>query len=269
MNEGPGRYYHPGMFPIIDQVTDNRKLAPGTYDLSDFVPNRNMKHPSLTASISHYWTDTHSADYPLRALVFGNESARISGQVVVNRDGSKTFKKIEIRPLDTNFDFEHNTWNLPLEVAREIGRRKYDPENQGVSYEIQYRAPGPNREAGRIYEPLSDSQLSAARQKEFAYPHSGPPGLLPSITEQPPVPFIEEYRQYLDRMNGDRSGAYPSYPAQPTPSSQIGGTPGTSDNKFVPRPSPMNNSSLPVPEPSAPTAPSITPGPQNSSSLAD
>ncbi|WP_213284896.1 hypothetical protein [Bradyrhizobium sp. sGM-13] len=63
--------------------------------------------------------------------MFGNESARISGQVVVNQDGSKTFKGVEIKPLDSNFDFERNTRNYLLEAAREAARRYYDPRNQG------------------------------------------------------------------------------------------------------------------------------------------
>src|SRR4051812_37370994 len=142
MSDGPGRYYHPGMFPVINQIVNDRNLAPGTYDLLDFVPNRNGKHPSLTAPFSNYSTDMRSADYPLRALVFGHESAKVSGGVEVNPDGSKTFKQIEIRPHDTNFDFEHNTWNPIVEGPREIARRKYDPENQGVSYYIQYRGSG-------------------------------------------------------------------------------------------------------------------------------
>ena len=41
---------------------------------------------------------------PQRALVFGKESAKIFGQVIVNKDGSKTFKRVEIKPFDTNFD---------------------------------------------------------------------------------------------------------------------------------------------------------------------
>jgi len=88
MDEGPGRYYHPGMFPIMTQISDERNLSPGTYDLRDFVPNRNEKDPSLTAAFSNYTTDVRSADYALRAFVFGNESAKISGQVEVNPDGS-------------------------------------------------------------------------------------------------------------------------------------------------------------------------------------
>src|SRR5258707_14317280 len=106
MGEGPGRYYHPGMFPIINRLIERHDLAPGTYNLLDFVPNKDKRDSSLTATVSNYTTDMRSTDYPLRALVFGSESARISGQVVVNRDGSKTFKQIEIRPLDTNFDFK-------------------------------------------------------------------------------------------------------------------------------------------------------------------
>jgi hypothetical protein len=105
MGEGPGRYYHPGMFPIIHQIIDSRSLAPGVYELEKLAVDKN----NLKAGMSHYRLDMQSADYPLRALVFGGESAKISGQVVVNKDGSKTFKEIEIKPFDTNFDFEHNT----------------------------------------------------------------------------------------------------------------------------------------------------------------
>jgi hypothetical protein len=178
MGEGPGRYYHPGMFKIINDVIARRDLAPGNYDLLDFVPN--SKDPSLTATISHYTRDMSATDYPMRAFVFGNESARISGKVSVNPDGSKAFKQIEIRPLDTNFDFEHNTGNAPLEAARGIARAVSDPENQGVRYEIQYRGPGPNGGTGRIYDTFTGSQLDAALRREFVYPNSGPPWLLPS-----------------------------------------------------------------------------------------
>jgi hypothetical protein len=96
---------------------------------------------------------------------------------------------------------------MPLEAAREIARRTYDPENQGVSYDIQYRGQGPNGGTGRIYDPFTDSQLNAALHKEFVNPGSGPPGLLPSITGKPSLPFVEEHRQYLDQANGNNTQA--------------------------------------------------------------
>ena len=74
MSEGPGRYYHPGMFPIIDRLIKRRDLRPGRHDLLDFVPNKNKKDPSLTAGISHYTRNMSSEDYHTRALVFGNET---------------------------------------------------------------------------------------------------------------------------------------------------------------------------------------------------
>jgi hypothetical protein len=203
MDEGPGRYYHPGMFPIIHQLIDNQNLTPGTYELRDFVPNRNEKDPLLTAGISNYTTDLPSDDYRLRALVFGNESATISGQVVSNPDGSKTFKQVEIRPWDTDFNFNYKKGNRVLEFLRAGARRHYDPENQGVSYDIQYRGPGQNRGVGRIYDPFTDSQLKAA----LADPLVRPPGLLPSITGKPPLPLVDEHRQYLDRANGNNTQA--------------------------------------------------------------
>jgi hypothetical protein len=89
MSEGPGRYYHPGMFPIIDSVLDRRDLAPGTYDLWKLAP-LNERDPSVKAGIMHYSTDLGSGDFKTRALVFGGESARIFGDVVVNPDGTKT-----------------------------------------------------------------------------------------------------------------------------------------------------------------------------------
>jgi hypothetical protein len=81
MSEGPGRYYHPGMFPIIDSVLDRRDLAPGTYDLWKLAP-LNERDPSVKAGVTHYGTDLRSGDFKTRALVFGDESARISGDVV-------------------------------------------------------------------------------------------------------------------------------------------------------------------------------------------
>jgi hypothetical protein len=212
MDEGPGRYYHPGMFPIIHQIIRTRNLAPGTYDLRDFVSSHDEKDPLLTAGISNYTTDVPSDDHRLRAFVFGNESGRISGQVVANPDGSKTFRRIEIRPVDTDFNFNDKGGPKLLEFARALGRSYYDPEKLGSSYDIQYRGPGPNRGVGRIYDPFTDLQLNAA----LADPRGAPPGLLPSITGKPPLPLVDEHRQYLDQANGNNSQASTPIAGTPT-----------------------------------------------------
>ena len=212
MSDGPGRYYYPGMFPIMRQLIDNRNHTPGTYELRDFVPNRDERDPALAASISNYSTDIRSDDHPLRAFVFGNESARISGRVVVNPDGSKTFKQIEIRPLDTEFNFKDKTGNIPLEGAREIARRGSDPNNFGTSYQIQYRGPGPGNGTGRLYDDFTDAQLNAALRRNFLSPSLSPPGMPPSVTGKPPVPFVEAQYQIP-------GGAGNSQPLAPTASS--------------------------------------------------
>ena len=202
MSDGPGRFYHPGMFPIIASIAKNGSLTPGTYNLLDFVPNRNANDSSLAAKISNYTTRPLSEDYKTRALVFGDESARISGQVVVKPDGSKTFEKVEIKPWDTNFDFHHNNRGLHVELPRRIAREIYDPENQGATYNIEYRGygrlgePGPDRGIGRVYHPFTDSQLKSALRN----PGEAPAGLLPSFTAAPP-PAIDEHLRYLDRAN--------------------------------------------------------------------
>ena len=216
MDEGPGRYYHPGMFPIINDLVDRRNLAPGRHDLWQLAP-AGMDDPSVKASISHYFTNPGSDDFKARALVFGNESARISGQVTVNQDGSKTFHGIEIRPLDTNFDFEHNTGNTFIEVPREMARQHYDPANQGVRYEIQYRGPGPDKGTGRLYDPFTDAQFSRALRKEFVRPGSGPPWLLPSITGKAPLPYADDQLRFLNQVNPANSRAVPSAVNAPAP----------------------------------------------------
>jgi len=208
MDEGPGRYYHPWMFPIINDLVNRRNLAPGPYDLWKLAP-AGKDDPSVKASISHYFTDLGSDDFKARALVFGNESARISGRVTVNQDGSKTFHGIEIRPLDTNFDFDHVTNNPAIEIPRALARQHYDPANQGVSYDIQYRGPGPDNGTGRLYDPFTDAQLSAALRKEFVRPGSGPPWLLPSITGKAPLPYADEQLRYLDQINPANPRAVP------------------------------------------------------------
>jgi hypothetical protein len=192
------------MFPTINDLVDRRNLAPGRHDLWQLAP-AGKDDPSVKASISHYFTNPGSDDFKARALVFGNESARISGQVTVDQDGSKTFHGIEIRPLDTNFDFEHNTGNPFIEVPREMARQHYDPASQGIRYEIQYRGPGPDNGTGRLYDPFTDAQFSRALRKEFVRPGSGLPWLLPSITGKSPLPYADEQLRYLDQIN-------PAYP---------------------------------------------------------
>jgi hypothetical protein len=199
MGEGPGRHYHPGMFPIVRDTINRRDLAPGAYNLWHLAPG-NENDPSVKASISHYFTDPKSDDFKTRAFVFGNESARISGQVVVNRDGSKTFHNIEIRPYNTNFDFEHNTWNPVIEIPRELARREYDPENLGTKYDIKF----PTQGRGRVYYPFTESQLNAAMHD----PDKAPPGLLPSVAAAPP-PNIDEHLQYLNQVGGGIPRAAP------------------------------------------------------------
>src|SRR5262249_23711902 len=63
-----------------------------------------------------------------------------------------------------------------IELARETAKQIYDPENQGTSYDIEYRGhgrlgePGPDRGIGRVYHPFTDAQLSAALWKASVYP---------------------------------------------------------------------------------------------------
>ena len=192
MSEGPGRYYHPGMFPIITDIIDRRDLAPGTYNLWDLAPGHE-RDESVKASVSHYFTDLNSEDYKTRALVFGNESARISGMVDVNHDGSKTFHGVEIRPFDTDFNFDPKKAGMFTETARARAKQLYDPYNQGASYDIPFSG------NGRTYEPFTDSQLRAALQREFVHPGSGPPYLLPSAADSTP-PFLKNYLEYLNRV---------------------------------------------------------------------
>jgi hypothetical protein len=225
MDEGPGRYYHPGMFPVIQSVARRNDLAPGIYDLSQLAPN-GEKDESLKARISHYTLDPKSEDWWTRAFVFGNESARVSGQVAVRPDGSKTFQNIEIRPYDTDFNFTPKTTNVPLEALRVGGRLLTDPLFQGTSYDIRF----PREGWGRLYHPFSDSQAKALPEDPVSQP-----GLLPIAS---PPPFFDQQKQYLkqteiypspslmpaDSANGDISrwlsglaGVDPSNPMQPAP----------------------------------------------------
>jgi hypothetical protein len=169
-----------------------------------------------------------SDDYRLRSLVFGNESARILGRVVVNPDGSKTFRKIEIRPWDTDFNFEHKTLT-PLEVPREIARRMYDPDNLGRSYQIQYGGPGPDKGTGRLYDDFTDAQLNAALRRNFVNPTLSPPGMSTSITGKPPVPFVEQQRQVPSGAGNFQA----TPPAASSPTAPSPGTPGSAGNDIA------------------------------------
>src|SRR4051794_18735776 len=57
-DEGPGRFYHPGMFPVIHQISRNPNLGPGTYDLQDFVPRDTAEKDSpAVVGLSNYFTE--------------------------------------------------------------------------------------------------------------------------------------------------------------------------------------------------------------------
>jgi hypothetical protein len=260
MGDGPGRYYHPGMFPIITSLIDRRDhLAPGTYDLWHLAPD-GEKDASVKALTSHYALDPHSGDYTTRALVFGNESARISGRVTVNQDGSKAFHGIEIRPFDTDFDFAHNTWNIPLEAGRALARRIYDPENQGVKYKVRYRGPWQEDGTGRFYEPFSDSQLSEALTKEFLSPGKAPPGLLPSVTGKAPILFTNGPFQSLDQPNGDQPRSVASDRMLPVAPPQTAVRPGVVATNWSSYPARKDPVAASVSDPNTPAARFALPG---------
>lgn len=241
MGEGPGRFYHPGMFKVISQIAANRKLAPGTHDLEKLADAED----DLKARISHYVTAPWSSDYALRALVFGNESAKIEGKVVVNPDGSKRFERVEIRPYQTGFDFWPKTGNKTLEAARAQAKRYYDPEDRGVGYDI------PITGTGRVYDPFTDAELNAAVRGWG----SRPPGLLPSATQHRPLAYADAHRQYLDHVNG-----------LPGPLPQEGGAPEiSSGNSVLHLSRRYGNSPEPVPGPSAPVGAPVPPGFSNAS----
>ena len=71
---------------------------------------------------------------------------------------------------------------------------------------VDFDEPSSDRGIGRVYHPFTASQLSAALRKEFVYPGSTPPGLLPSFTAAPP-PAINEHLQYLDQANASQTPA--------------------------------------------------------------
>jgi hypothetical protein len=239
MGEGPGRFYHPGMFKVISRIAGNRKLAPGTHDLEKLADTKD----DLKASISHYVTAPWSSDYALRALVFGNESAKIEGKVVVNPDGSKRFERVEIRPHQTGFDFWPKNGNKALEAARAQAKRYYDPEDRGVGYDISITG------TGRVYDPFTDAELNAAVHGWG----SKPPGLLPSATQHRPLPYVDEHRQYLDYVKG-----------LPAPMPQVGRAPEVFGGSSVPHLSRRyHNSPTSVPGPSVPIRASMLPGSSN------
>jgi len=169
--------------------------------------------------------------------------------VVVNPDGSKTFKGIEIRPRNTDFNFEPKDGGFLLENARARAKGIYDPYSQGTSYDIPFHG------NGRTYEPFTDSQLSGAVRREFVYPGSAPPGLLPSATDSTPR-FLKNYLEYLDQINGR---------VAPPPADRAPGI--SNDKPVVPRLSRGygNNSSALIAEPTAPTTPFVLGGSPNSS----
>jgi hypothetical protein len=102
-SDGPGRFYNPSQFPVVQGLFDGTiQPPPGTYTLDSLATQYGS---SINAKLNQYFTDVGSDDYTTRALIFGETSAKISGTANVSDDGTVTLQNVTIVPYDDQFNF--------------------------------------------------------------------------------------------------------------------------------------------------------------------
>src|SRR5262249_43450274 len=102
-DNGPGRFYNPSMFPVVQSLFDGTiQLQPGSYNIGDVAAQSGS---SVSAKLDQYFTATGSSDYEMRALIFGETSAKIFGTVNVDQNGTITLQDVTIAPYNDQFNF--------------------------------------------------------------------------------------------------------------------------------------------------------------------
>ncbi len=104
---GPGRFYSPTDFPIVQKLMSGEiKPAAGTtIELGVLGRQHGLPSDGAMAELDQYFAAPTADDFSTRAFVFGEVSAKISGTVSVAADGKITLQNVIIKPFDDHFNF--------------------------------------------------------------------------------------------------------------------------------------------------------------------
>ncbi len=157
----------------------SRYLRPGTYSLDDLYPEDDLK-----VSIQHYLLDNLSRDWLSRARIYGGESARISGSVDVDQNGNRTFRNVEIRPYDSDFQFGRSNKPFGFQSIANFWRDHIDPYGTGRDFDLNCRG------TGKVHHPFSDEDL--ARALAPFGPYAQPTHW--SVPREVPLPYFRTWQ---------------------------------------------------------------------------
>jgi hypothetical protein len=110
MQEGAGRYAKPVNSEIVQKfMAGNGNLVAKEYSISEIQNALNLSDDSKSFIIQQYEYDTGSVDFFKRVFTFNTTSFVIKDnpdlKFIVNPDGSRIIKNIQVLPYDDNFDF--------------------------------------------------------------------------------------------------------------------------------------------------------------------
>jgi len=146
MTTGAGRFATPEKFDLVRKFLNGDGIfSTGTYSPISINNNPNplLALANPDATVYQYVMGMFDADYADRAYVSGTTSFRITGgDFIVNPDGSREVKNLEIRPLDDNFDYVSD--NPIAQVTNWLTKEQIDPSGIGREVTMKFiRTPVP------------------------------------------------------------------------------------------------------------------------------
>ena len=140
--DGPGRFAWPSRANIVEKFFEDpiySGLQAGTYSLSQltiamaalgYVPGNDTFIP-----INNYGSETSSADYAERALIFGGSGVTlVDGEFTIAVDGTRTISNIVMEPDPDNFDFTSSEAQLVNNLIEPI----IDPDGLGLTVNFDF-----------------------------------------------------------------------------------------------------------------------------------
>ncbi|WP_368677862.1 calcium-binding protein [Acinetobacter lactucae] len=121
MTVGAGRYATVDMVPLFNKFFDSKlaNLPAGTYNFKSLVDilyasKPESERPTINSKfdIYQYQMDIHSADYAQRSYVHGSTKFSFNWEsmsFIVNSDGSKEIKNLQISAVNDDFNYESTT----------------------------------------------------------------------------------------------------------------------------------------------------------------
>lgn len=163
MTIGPGRFATPEKFNLVNKFLDGNSTMPiGITSLNNIIDPDNKYgfiDNDAKSTVYQYVMGTFDADYAERAYVHGTTGFKItSGDFVVNIDGSREIRNLEIKSMNDNFDYD--SINPIAQITNYLTKDQIDPSKIGRTVTIDFN----KNTVGSVTELITKTTLNLLKE---------------------------------------------------------------------------------------------------------